>query len=94
MTRLANRFQWTRLPAWVADRLIRVYQLVISPLLVAFFGPQSGCRFHPSCSEYARGCLREHGLIRGGWLSLKRILRCHPWHPGGEDPVPPRKPVR
>ena len=62
---------------------IRGYQLFISPLL----GPR--CRFHPSCSHYAQEALQVHGLRRGGWLALRRIGRCHPWHPGGLDPVPP-----
>ena len=47
------------------------------------------CRFHPSCSAYAVGALREHGALRGVWLALRRLLRCHPWNPGGIDPVPP-----
>lgn len=64
--------------------LIRVYQRFISPLL----GPV--CRFHPSCSRYAAACLETHGALRGGWLSLKRLARCHPFHPGGYDPPPPR----
>ncbi|MCL2643948.1 MAG: membrane protein insertion efficiency factor YidD [Betaproteobacteria bacterium] len=64
--------------------LIRGYQLSISPLL----GPR--CRFYPSCSEYALEALTVHGLLRGCHLSFSRILRCHPWHPGGLDPVPPR----
>jgi len=83
-------FRWTRIPARMADLLIRIYQLVLSPALSALFGSNAGCRFQPSCSNYARGCIREHGLIVGSWLSVKRILRCHPWHPGGEDPVPPK----
>ncbi|HET7922777.1 MAG TPA: membrane protein insertion efficiency factor YidD [Gammaproteobacteria bacterium] len=62
--------------------LIRAYQLVISPLL----GPR--CRFYPSCSAYAIEAIAQHGALRGGWLSLKRLLRCHPLHPGGVDPVP------
>jgi uncharacterized protein len=62
--------------------LIRVYQLGISPLL----GPH--CRFYPSCSQYAREAIERHGALRGGWLALRRILRCHPWQPGGVDPVP------
>ncbi len=64
--------------------LIRGYQLFISPLL----GPR--CRFYPTCSHYALEAIEVHGPWRGGWLALRRILRCHPWHPGGLDPVPPR----
>jgi uncharacterized protein len=63
--------------------LIRGYQLAISPLL----GPR--CRFYPSCSSYAVTALREHGAPRGSWLAGRRLLRCHPWNPGGLDPVPP-----
>jgi putative membrane protein insertion efficiency factor len=48
------------------------------------------CRFHPSCSEYALDALRIHGGARGGWLALRRLSRCHPWHGGGLDPVPPK----
>ncbi|RUM89451.1 MAG: membrane protein insertion efficiency factor YidD [Thermodesulfatator sp.] len=62
--------------------LIRLYRLVLSPWLPGH------CRFYPSCSRYAEEALRRYGLLRGGWLSLKRLLRCHPWHPGGYDPVP------
>ncbi|MEJ2282517.1 MAG: membrane protein insertion efficiency factor YidD [Desulfobacterales bacterium] len=62
--------------------LIRVYQYTLSPLL----GPS--CRFYPSCSEYAHQAIRRHGPLRGLILALKRILRCHPFHPGGVDPVP------
>jgi putative membrane protein insertion efficiency factor len=62
--------------------LIRVYQLFISPLL----GPR--CRFWPSCSEYAREALAIHGAARGSLLAARRILRCHPFHPGGVDLVP------
>ena len=64
--------------------LIRGYRYAISPLL----GPR--CRFHPSCARYAEEALGLHGLRRGGWLALRRLSRCHPWHPGGFDPVPPR----
>jgi putative membrane protein insertion efficiency factor len=62
--------------------LIRVYQRLVSPLL----GP--ACRFHPSCSEYGAECLRLHGALHGSWLTVRRIARCHPFHPGGYDPPP------
>ncbi|TVR49177.1 MAG: membrane protein insertion efficiency factor YidD [Puniceicoccaceae bacterium] len=75
---------------WIAERLVRLYQLTLSPALHALFGPGSGCRFSPTCSAYAREALRVHGFFRGGWLTLRRILRCHPWSHGGCDPVPPR----
>jgi putative membrane protein insertion efficiency factor len=64
--------------------LIRAYQLLLSPLI----GPR--CRFHPSCSQYALEALQIHGPLKGGWLALRRIARCHPLHPGGHDPVPGR----
>jgi len=63
--------------------LVRAYQLFLSP----WFG--SHCRFTPTCSHYALDALRGHGALRGSWLSLKRIGRCHPWCAGGHDPVPP-----
>lgn len=62
--------------------LIRAYQLLISPLL----GPR--CRHLPSCSEYTAEAIRLHGPVRGGWLGLRRIVRCHPWGSSGYDPVP------
>ena len=62
--------------------LIRVYQMGISPVL------GNHCRFYPSCSQYACEALERHGALRGGWLAIRRVLRCHPWHPGGVDPVP------
>lgn len=64
---------------------IRLYQVGISPLL----GPC--CRFSPSCSHYAVACIRDHGALRGGWLTARRLLRCHPWHPGGLDLPPPAR---
>jgi len=63
--------------------LLRGYQIAISPML----GPH--CRFHPTCSQYAIQALEQHGTLKGSWLALRRITRCHPFHPGGHDPVPP-----
>lgn len=62
--------------------LVRAYQLIISPIL----GPR--CRFYPSCSHYCQEALHEHGISKGLILTIKRIFRCHPGHPGGFDPVP------
>jgi putative membrane protein insertion efficiency factor len=62
--------------------LIRLYQWTVSPLL----GPR--CRFYPSCSQYAFEAVSRFGLTRGLWLGARRLGRCHPWHPGGVDPVP------
>jgi putative membrane protein insertion efficiency factor len=62
--------------------LIRLYQIILSP----FLGQH--CRFYPSCSAYSLEALEKHGVIRGLWLSIKRLSRCHPWHEGGVDPVP------
>jgi len=65
--------------------LIRIYQATISPLL------PPACRYTPSCSQYAVEALKEWGPVHGGWLALRRILRCHPWGGHGPDPVPPRE---
>lgn len=62
--------------------LIRGYQLAISPFL------GRACRFYPSCSEYTLEALQRHGLIKGLWLAVRRVSRCHPWNSGGFDPVP------
>ncbi len=61
--------------------LIRAYQICISPFLLPC------CRFTPSCSEYAIDAVKSHGPFKGSYLALSRLLRCHPWHPGGYDPV-------
>jgi putative membrane protein insertion efficiency factor len=66
----------------IAAASIRIYQLTLSPLLAP------SCRFHPTCSEYTREAVLRYGLMRGAWLGLKRLARCHPWHGGGYDPVP------
>ncbi|MBK8182410.1 MAG: membrane protein insertion efficiency factor YidD [Candidatus Competibacteraceae bacterium] len=66
--------------------LLRAYQLLISPLL------GNHCRFYPSCSEYAREAIERYGVWRGAGLAIRRLARCHPWHPGGIDPVPESSP--
>lgn len=70
---------------WLLIGLVRGYQLVVSPYL----GPT--CRYYPSCSAYAIEALRVHGAIKGTWLAVRRLGRCHPWSPGGVDHVPPRR---
>jgi hypothetical protein len=67
---------------------IRVYRLTIAPAQVFLFGPTGGCRFTPTCSQYAMDAIRDHGALAGGWMGLKRICRCHPWGEDGHDPVP------
>nr|WP_185762594.1 membrane protein insertion efficiency factor YidD [Bacillus methanolicus] len=66
--------------------IIRFYQKVISPL------KPPTCRFYPTCSHYGLEAIRRFGPLKGGWLTIKRILKCHPFHPGGFDPVPDKKP--
>ena len=67
---------------------VRSYQVVVSPALSFLSGPHSGCRFAPTCSEYFLQAVEVHGLLRGGFLGAKRLLRCHPWGGSGFDPVP------
>ncbi len=62
--------------------LLRVYQYALSPML------GRSCRFHPTCSQYGIEAVQKYGALRGGWLTLRRVCRCHPWNPGGFDPVP------
>lgn len=71
--------------AWVLSLPVRLYRATFSPLV------GMNCRFHPTCSAYALEALERHGALFGGWLTLRRLLRCHPWGGFGEDPVPPRK---
>jgi putative membrane protein insertion efficiency factor len=72
-------------PSTLVAGLVVAYQRTLSPLL-----PRA-CRFEPTCSEYARLALLEHGLALGVWLALRRLARCHPFHPGGYDPPPARE---
>ncbi|MFZ1683742.1 MAG: membrane protein insertion efficiency factor YidD [Candidatus Zixiibacteriota bacterium] len=61
--------------------IIWIYRWTLSPIM------GNGCRFHPTCSHYAEDALKKYGVLKGGWMALKRIGRCHPWHEGGFDPV-------
>lgn len=75
---------WRRAVAFPLELFIRVYRLLVSPLL------GDVCRFYPTCSSYGLTAVRRFGLIRGAWLILTRLVRCHPWNPGGVDHVPLR----
>ncbi len=77
-----GRHRLARLPRTLCIGAVRAYQVVLSPI----FG--GSCRYYPSCSTYAIEALARHGALRGGWLALRRIGRCHPFRPGGFDPVP------
>ncbi|MBK9138436.1 MAG: membrane protein insertion efficiency factor YidD [Verrucomicrobia bacterium] len=70
---------------------LRLYQWAVSPLVAGVFGPLARCRFQPTCSAYALEAVRIHGALRGTWLAICRLGRCHPWGGCGHDPVPPRR---
>ena len=70
--------------------LIRFYQKFLSPVIHAFGGPGSGCRYTPTCSAYFLEAVEAHGVLRGSWMGLCRIARCQPWGGHGHDPVPPK----
>ncbi|MHC8508422.1 MAG: membrane protein insertion efficiency factor YidD [Rhodospirillales bacterium] len=69
--------------AWAMERAVRLYQLTFAAVV------PGQCRFEPSCSAYAREALSAHGALKGAWLTLRRLARCHPWGECGVDPVPP-----
>ena len=71
-----------KISKFIVLALIRGYQLIVSPVL----GPV--CRFYPSCSQYASLAINQYGVVKGSYLAFRRLLRCHPFHPGGFDPVP------
>jgi hypothetical protein len=73
---------------WVVRFLIRAYQYTISPVFSFLAGPGSGCRFTPTCSQYFLEAVETFGVVRGTWMGLKRLARCHPWGGQGFDPVP------
>jgi putative membrane protein insertion efficiency factor len=76
-------FSLKTFPRWLLLGLIRIYQTLFSPNL-----PADTCRFYPSCSHYGYQAIYKYGALKGGWLALKRVVRCNPFNPGGFDPVP------
>jgi len=95
-TAIRSRHHWRlNVECWVLDvpktiliSAIRLYRWAVSPALLFLFGPTGGCRFTPSCSQYALDVVRSRGALAGGWLAAKRICRCHPWGGLGHDPAP------
>ena len=83
-------FRVDRVPQLIALGALHLYRLTVSPLIFAVFGP--ACRFEPSCSRFATDAIREHGLMGGGAMALRRLARCHPLGGHGYDPVPAKRP--
>ncbi|MFD2160742.1 membrane protein insertion efficiency factor YidD [Rubritalea tangerina] len=80
-----------QVPVTAIKLAIRGYQKFLNPMLRAVSGPYGGCRFSPSCSHYFYQAVDTHGALRGSWLGIHRLCRCHPWGGCGCDPVPPKK---
>lgn len=76
-------FELKTIPRWILLSLIRFYQVILSPLV-----PADTCRFYPTCSHYGYQAIYKYGALKGGWMAIKRVLRCNPFNPGGIDPVP------
>lgn len=76
---------------WMLKTMIRGYQKFLNPILHAIGGPNTGCRFEPTCSRYCYEAIETHGAIKGLYFGIKRICRCNPWGGCGHDPVPPKK---
>lgn len=70
--------------------LFLTYRVLLSPVLMLLSGPGNGCRFEPTCSHYSQQAFKKCGPVRGAWLTIKRLARCHPWGGSGYDPVPER----
>ncbi len=79
------------LPRWIIKKLILLYQKLINPILHFIGGPNTGCRFTPTCSNYSLQAVEEHGAIKGTFYGMWRICRCNPWGGCGHDPVPLKK---
>ena len=78
----------SKLLVLVCVSLIRLYQLIVSPMKLFLFGSQSSCRFYPTCSSYAKDSFLRFGVVKGAYLTINRVCRCHPWNQGRVDPVP------
>jgi putative membrane protein insertion efficiency factor len=80
-----------KVAVFICVSLIRMYQLIISPMKLFLFGAQSSCRFYPTCSSYAKDSFLRFGVVKGAYLTINRVCRCHPWNEGGVDPVPSKE---